>query len=118
MENSNQPSQKQILPNSSAVLVLGILSLVSCWCYGFFGLVFGIISLVLAQKGKKMYDENPGLYTESSYKNLNAGKVCAIIGLSISGLVILIGLIYLLVIGAAIGTIFSTLPWEEIFDNF
>jgi M penetrans paralogue family 26 len=118
MENSAQPTQKQILPNSSAVLVMGILSLVSCWCYGFFGLIFGIISLVLAQKSLKLYNENPELYTISSYKNLNAGKICAIIGLSISGLVILIGLVYLLIVGAAIGTVFSTLPWEEIFDNF
>lgn len=110
--------KKVALPNSSGVLVLGILSIVSCWCYGFLGLIFGIIALVLASKGNKMYNENPSFYTESSYKNLNAGKVCAIIGLCISGIIVVIGLIYILIAGVAIGTVLSTMPWEEIFDNF
>jgi len=125
MENSSTENiatadnaKKMVLPNSSGVLVLGILSIVSCWCYGFLGLIFGIIALVLAGKGNKMYNENPSLYTESSYKNLNAGKVCAIIGLSISGIIVVIGLIYILIAGVAIGTVLSTMPWEEIFDNF
>ena len=29
--------KKKDLPNATAVLVLGILSLVFCWCYGFVG---------------------------------------------------------------------------------
>ena len=33
--------KKKDLPNATAVLVLGILSLVFCWCYGFVGLVLG-----------------------------------------------------------------------------
>jgi M penetrans paralogue family 26 len=114
----SENTQKQVLPNSSAVLVLGILSIASCWCYGFLGVIFGVLSLILAGKGKKIFDENPSLYTESSYKNLNAGKVCAIIGLCISGIIVLIGLIYILIAGVAIGTVLSTMPWEEIFDNF
>lgn len=117
MENTSLSNQKKIaLPNSSGVLVLGILSIVGCWCYGLFGVIFGIIALVMASKSKKLYDENPELYTESSYKNMNGGRICAIIGLSISGLIVLIGLVYILIIGAAIGTVFSTLPWEEIFN--
>lgn len=35
--------KKKDLPNATAVLVLGILSLVFCWCYGFVGLVLGIL---------------------------------------------------------------------------
>lgn len=110
--------KKQILPNSTGVLVLGILSLASCWCYGLFSVIFAIIALVLAGKGKKLYDENPSLYTESSYKNLNAGRVCAIIGLCFAGAIVLIGLIYIMIAGVAVGTVLSTLPWEEIFSNF
>ena len=33
---------KKDLPNATVVLVLGILSLIFCWCYGFFGLILGI----------------------------------------------------------------------------
>lgn len=36
------------LPNSTLVLVLGILSLIFCWCYGFVGLILGIIAVVLS----------------------------------------------------------------------
>ncbi len=35
------------LPNSTAVLVLGILSLVTFWIYGILGLIFSIIALGL-----------------------------------------------------------------------
>lgn len=120
MENavSQTNAPKQILPNSTAVLVLGILSIISCWCYGLIGVLLAIIALILAGKGKKLYDDNPEMYTESSYKNLNAGKICAIIGISISGLIVLIGLLYIAIAGVAIGTVLSTLPWEEIFNNF
>ena len=36
------------VPNSAAVLVLGILSIVLCFCYGLIGMTLGIIALVLA----------------------------------------------------------------------
>ena len=38
------------LPNATAVLVLGILSIVTCWLYGIPGIIMGIIAIVLAQK--------------------------------------------------------------------
>ncbi len=43
----------------------------------------------MASSATKLYAENPAIYTESSYKNMNAGKICAIIGLILSGLMIL-----------------------------
>ena len=36
------------LPNATATLVLGIVSIVSCWCIGIVGLTCGIIALYLA----------------------------------------------------------------------
>jgi hypothetical protein len=121
MENENTEKQtnqagqsaqamQQPLPNASAVLVLGILSIVTCWCYGFIGLVLGIIGLVLSGKPLKLYKENPDLYTESSFKNVKAGRICSIIGLSISGLLILIGLFAILGI---IGGGLALLPFLE-----
>ena len=73
------------LPNATAVLVLGILSIVMCWTYGVVGLILGIIALVLHKKDKAMYNSNPNGY-EASFKNSQAGNVCAIIGVSLSAL--------------------------------
>ena len=51
MEQSNfNELTNQKLPNATAVLVLGILSIVTCCCYGVVGLILGIIALVLAKK--------------------------------------------------------------------
>lgn len=61
----------------------------------------------------KLYNAKPGKYSESSYKNLKAGRVCAIIGTSLSAMIVFVVLIYVLIVGAALGTIFSTLPWES-----
>ena len=59
--------QQEILPNSIGALVLGIISIVTCWCYGVIGLTLGIIGLVISNKGKRLYEENPENYTEGSY---------------------------------------------------
>ncbi|WP_207496681.1 CCC motif membrane protein [Aridibaculum aurantiacum] len=72
------------LPNSTAILVLGISSIVGCFCYGLPGTVLAIISLVLASKSKQLYNANPTAYTPGSVSNMNTGRICAIIGLTIS----------------------------------
>lgn len=97
------PQNQQTLPNSVGALVLGILSIVFCFCYGIIGITLGIIGLILANKAIKLYLASPELYSESSYKNVKAGKICAIVGLCLSSVYIIIILIYFLVIGAAIG---------------
>lgn len=87
-ESANPPVQ-QPLPNATAVLVLGILSILFGCCFSIVGVIMGIIALVLANKDMKLYREQPDLYTNSSYSNLNAGRVTAIIGLVI-GVILLI----------------------------
>jgi len=101
----NQPPQQEALPNATAILVLGILSIVIC-CL--FGLIMGIIALVLASKAKQLYDQNPQLYTETSFNNMKAGRICAIIGLILSALVTL----YYIIVFVIFGTAFSLVPWE------
>ena len=86
------------LPNATVVLVLGILSIPGCCCYGV-GLIFGIIALVMASSSAKLYNFNPVAYTESSYKNMNAGKICAIIGVIFSGLTILMYIVMITMFG-------------------
>lgn len=78
------------LPNDVPVLVLGIISVAMCGV----GLVTGIIALSLSSKSMAMYKENPEGYLETSYSQLNAGRICAIIGICISSLVVLFYIVY------------------------
>ena len=110
--NQGYVTPLQQLPNSTAVLVLGILSIVSCWCFGIVGLIMGIIALVMAGKAKKDYTDNFGRYSETSYKNMNAGKICAIIGLCLSGLMFISFIVRILIIG----TVASFIPWKDILN--
>ena len=87
----NNPQSK--VPNSTVVLVMGILSIVGCcFAYGL-GIIPGIIGLVMASKGMNAYRANPSAYLQSSYSQLNAGRIMSWIG------VILCGLLLLTVIG-------------------
>jgi len=96
------------LPNATLVLVLGILSIVTCCCfYGVIGLVLGIVALVLSRKDKENYLANMNYFTLSSYKNLNAGRVCAIIGLVLSGITVIVCILFAIFFG------FSTLTDQE-----
>lgn len=83
--NSNFSGAQKTIPNANAVLVLGIISIVGCILYGIPGLVCGIIALVLHKKVKATYLTNKPMY-ETSYKNAQAGYICAIIGTIISAL--------------------------------
>ncbi len=115
MENQNldsQFNQNQPVPHATAVLVLGIISIVGCFCYGIVGLVCGIIALVLASKARAAYNQNPGMYLHSSYSNMKAGRVCAIIGTSLSALYMAVMIIYL----AFFGT-FIMNNWQEIMNQ-
>lgn len=76
--------EKQKLPNATAVLVLGILSILTCCCWGIIGLILGIVALILAKKDIALYIENPEQYV--GYSNINTGRVLAIIGVFLSSL--------------------------------
>lgn len=95
---------QQSLPNATAVLILGILSIVTCCCYGVIGLILGIIALVLAKKDKGLYNANPVAYTDGSLKNLNAGRICAIIGLVLNIIYLLLYVALIAIFGFGILT--------------
>jgi len=64
------------LPNTTAVFVLGICSvLFSCFCIG---CILGIIGLLLSREGRRLYKQAPHLY--EGYGLLNAGFILSIIG--------------------------------------
>jgi magnesium-transporting ATPase (P-type) len=103
------PSQ-QNLPNSTTVLVLGILSIVfSSWYFSIAGIILGIIALVLAQKDLLLFHAEKSRYTLSSYNNLKAGRICAIIGLVVA---IIFFIIFILILFG----IFITWPFWGMID--
>ena len=81
------------LPNANIVLILGILSVITCICYGIFGIIFGIIALVLAQKDMKLDRSNDIVYT--NYQTVNIGRVLAIIGI-VLGVLFIIMIIWII----------------------
>lgn len=118
---SNEEQQNLVdpqiqLPNSTGILVMGIISIV-CFCClasGIIGITLGILALVLGNKAIKEYEENPQKYTEKSYKNAKSGRVCGIVGLSLGSIWVVGFIIYLSIIGWAIGAALTTMPWEMI----
>ena len=114
--NGGYGGMQQALPNATIVLVLGILSIVTCCCfYGILSLVLSIVALVLSKKDKLLYAENMGLYTEGSFKNLNAGRVCAIIGLILGALIIVMCIGIAVIFG--FGVLNDQEAMKEIFQN-
>ncbi|MFD2567891.1 CCC motif membrane protein [Pseudotenacibaculum haliotis] len=95
--------ERSTLPNSTASLVLGILSIVTCICYGIIGLPLGIIAVILGAKAKKIFNENPDAY--KSVGNASAGVVTGIIG-------IILNLIYL----GFIVWLISSIGWDALQD--
>ena len=90
--------EQQKLPNSTLILVFGIVSIVTYCCYGIIGLIFGIIALVMSKKATAVYLENPEQY--SGYQNVKTGKILSIIGIILS----ILYLIYIIWIFATLGT--------------
>ncbi|RRA92398.1 DUF4190 domain-containing protein [Paenimyroides viscosum] len=84
------------LPNATAVLILGILSIIGC-CFWGIGIIFGVIALVLASKDTKLYKANPSAY--SNYSTLNTGRILAIVGI----VLFVLSLIMMVVFGSIFG---------------
>lgn len=110
-ENQNEPQNYQNpnfnggngnfmtsnLPNATAVLILGILSILGCCCYGIVGLICGIIGMVLAKKDMALYQQNPGAY--NNYSNLNTGRILCIIGLILSAIYLIASIVMISMYG-------------------
>ena len=104
--------EQQKLPNSTLILVFGIISIVSCCCYGVLGLIFGIIAMVLANKATALYLENPEQYT--GYSNVKTGKILAIIGIILN----LIYLIYVIWLFATLGMSGVMNMQQDLMDDY
>ncbi len=85
------------LPHSSSALILGILSIILT--YGaIVGLILGIIGLSNANKGLRLYQLNPTSYDSSSVTQAKAGKVCSIIGIVFSGIVLVYWILFVTIL--------------------
>jgi len=93
---------QQHLPSANSVLVLGILSIVLCCCYGIVGCILAIVAIILANRDTRLFHANPGLYTESSYRNLRSGRVCAIIGVCLSALYLICIILFVVKFGLSV----------------
>lgn len=84
----NNNANAMQLPNATATLVLGILSIVVCF-------ICGIVALVISNKDIALYKANPELYSATSYSNIKTGRTCAIIGIALQviGIIIYIAFI-------------------------
>ena len=112
------PVIKVPIPNSQGILILGIFSLVTTFCcvgIGIVGLTLGILAVVMSTKATELYEQNPKPYSEGSFKNVNGGRICGIIGIVANGIWILFLFIYLIVLGAALPAFLNNFPWEAYF---
>lgn len=89
--------EQRKLPNTTLIIVLGIASIVLCWCYGILGIILSVVALILANQSAKLFNANPEMYTD--YSSVKTGKVLAIIGLVLNILVILMFLWVISIIG-------------------
>ncbi|SNR16369.1 CCC motif membrane protein [Tenacibaculum jejuense] len=95
--------EERKLPNATTVLVLGILSILACCCYGVPGILLGVVALILHKKDKDLYLSNPNVYT--NYSNLNTGFILSIVG-------IILSVIFIMMIFWAI----SMIGWDALQD--
>ena len=79
--------EKQQIPNSTLVLVMGILSIIGCCCYAVPGIIFGTIAIIVGNNSMRVYNEAPENYSDIG--NVKAGRIMGIIGLILSVLLII-----------------------------
>ena len=96
--------ERTMLPNSTASLVLGILSIITgICCYGVLGVILGSIAIVLGKGAQNTYKQQPEIY--NGIGNAQAGFITGIIGLVLS-------LLYI----AFLFWLFSTIGWDAMQD--
>ena len=75
---------KEKLPHSTAALVLGIFSIITCCFNGIPGLILSIIGLMESKKAIAIHNQDPELY--DGIGNANAGRIISIIGIVFSAI--------------------------------
>lgn len=89
--------EKEKLPNSTASLVLGIISIVFACCCSIIGSVIGVIGLVLANKAIALHNADPNMY--KGFDNAKAGKILNIIGIVLGAIMLVVGIMQIIAAG-------------------
>lgn len=71
--------ENQKLPNSTLILVLGIISIICSCCCSIIGSIIGLIGLLVANSSIKTYNENPEMYID--YNTVKTGRILNIVGI-------------------------------------
>ncbi|MCZ8198457.1 MAG: CCC motif membrane protein [Flavobacterium sp.] len=72
--------ENQKLPNATTVLILALLSIMTCWLL--VGLIFAVAAIYISKGDLKLYHENPKRY--DNYQTLLIGRVLTGIGIFIN----------------------------------
>ena len=91
------------LPGASTAMTMGIISIIGALiCCGPFAAIFSIIGLSHAKKAENLYLADPGRYSGSD--NIKTARTLCYIGLGLSVVMLVIGMLYFGVIMALIST--------------
>lgn len=84
----------QQLPGASNTLTFGIISIVAAlFCCGPFGAIFSFIGLSNAKKAERAYEADPDLYA-GGLDNVKTGKILSYIGIGLSIIMLILGILY------------------------
>lgn len=96
------------MKNSTVTLILGIASIPMCFCsiipyigilFVLIGLALPIIALIISKDEWRAYKLNPSSFHSGDAGNMKAGRICALVGLLLNGLLVLLIIGLLLVVG-------------------
>lgn len=87
IHSTGQIQRQRNIDGASGVLTRGILSII---LMGGIGLVIALINIGRANIMIENYKNNPGKYTDSSYRQVVSGRLCSYISLGVMGVFILV----------------------------
>lgn len=90
LDNQTKKIVKMEHPAASSIQTTGILGLVFSFLFGIVGLILNIVTLARAGGAMREVMSDPDRYYETSLSKIRAGRTCAIIGLSLQGLAVLV----------------------------
>lgn len=90
LDNHTKKIVKMEHPSAASIQTLGILGLVFTFLLGIVGLILNIIALSKAGNATREIQAEPDKYYETSLSKIRAGRTCAIIGLSLQALAIIV----------------------------
>jgi hypothetical protein len=98
------------MKNATGTLILGIASIPLCFCsivpylgvvLVMIGLALPIVAFAISKKEWSAYKLNLASFHEGDAKNMKAGRICALIGLILNGLIVLLIVGVLLIAGVS-----------------